>query len=162
MSQAVKNITLKFEDETTMLAWANKVASSLKGGLVVHLEGTLGMGKTTLTRGLIQGLGHQGAVKSPTYTLVEPYELADCTAYHFDLYRLADPEELEFMGVRDYFADTTVCLIEWPEKGEGILPPADVVIEITPWEQGRQLTCHSHTAKGHVALEHWAMHQASE
>jgi len=159
VSQAVNHITLTFEDEASMLAWAHQVSPSLISGLVIHLEGTLGMGKTTLSRGLIQGLGYKGTVKSPTYTLVEPYELESCTAYHFDLYRLADPEELEFMGVRDYFVDTAVCLIEWPEKGGGILPPADVVIEITPWEQGRQLTCHSYTPRGEMAIGQWAVGQ---
>lgn len=149
-------ITQQFTDEQAMLAWTHANAATLQAGLVIHLHGDLGMGKTTLSRGLIQGLGHTGNVKSPTYTLVEPYELGTLRVYHFDLYRLADPEELEFMGVRDYFADDTLCLIEWPEKGAGILPEADIDIVIEPWQQGRQLSFISHTEKGRAQLKAWA------
>lgn len=146
----------EFVDEQSMLAWTQAKAGELQAGLVIHLHGDLGMGKTTLSRGLIQGLGHKGNVKSPTYTLVEPYELGTLRVYHFDLYRLADPEELEFMGVRDYFAQDTICLIEWPEKGEGVLPEADIDIVIEPWQEGRILTFTSHSHKGRAQLDAWA------
>ena len=117
-------------------------------GAIVFLHGNLGMGKTTLCRGVMQSLGHQGAVKSPTYTLVEPYELSGMSIYHFDLYRLSDPEELEYLGIRDYFAEQALCLIEWPEKGLGWLPEADLELTLSEKLPGRSIKWSKNTQKG--------------
>ena len=100
----------------------------------------------------MQGMGHKGNVKSPTYTLVEPYELPPWQVYHFDLYRLGDPEELEYMGIRDYFTDKSCAFIEWPEKGYGILQGADLVINLAYSEEQRMVTLLAKTDKGQQIL----------
>lgn len=123
--------------EDNMLALGASLADLLPGHGVITLEGDLGAGKTTLVRGLLRKLGHTGVVKSPTYTLVEPYRLDKRDIYHFDLYRLGSPDELEYMGFRDYFNERSLCLLEWPEKGGDFVPSADMAVYISITEQGR-------------------------
>lgn len=139
-------------DEPSMVAFGERLAGAVRAGGVIFLHGELGMGKTTLCRGILHGFGHQGAVKSPTYTLVEPYDTVRGRVYHFDLYRLGDPEELEYLGIRDYFDGDSLSLIEWSERGEGLLPQADLEIRIEPAGTGRCLTWQYNTEKGrHMA-----------
>jgi tRNA threonylcarbamoyladenosine biosynthesis protein TsaE len=126
-------------NEDAMMSFGSRIAQVTAGLGLIFLDGNLGAGKTTLSRGIIRGLGHVGAVKSPTFTLVEPYEIGKIRAYHFDLYRLVDPEELEYMGIRDYFDGGALCLIEWPQKGAGFLPKPDMTITIEPHAEGRTL-----------------------
>ncbi|WP_372741117.1 tRNA (adenosine(37)-N6)-threonylcarbamoyltransferase complex ATPase subunit type 1 TsaE [Neptunomonas sp.] len=141
------------KDEAAMEYFGAQLLLAMQHQGVVYLVGDLGMGKTTLCRGVIRAAGHQGNVKSPTYTLVEPYEQEGGTIYHFDLYRLMDPEELEYMGIRDYFGDTSLCLVEWPDKGEGLLPEADLLVTLEVQAQGRAIIWEAHTQKGRVAAD---------
>ncbi|EUB87647.1 tRNA (adenosine(37)-N6)-threonylcarbamoyltransferase complex ATPase subunit type 1 TsaE [Pseudomonas sp. TH08] len=144
----MSEVTLYLADEQAMSDFGARIARVTQGHGLIFLEGNLGMGKTTLSRGIIRGLGHVGAVKSPTFTLVEPYEIGDVRAFHFDLYRLVDPEELEFLGIRDYFEDDALCLIEWPDKGAGFLPKPDLTITISPQDSGRSLKILSQGSRG--------------
>ncbi|WP_394205908.1 tRNA (adenosine(37)-N6)-threonylcarbamoyltransferase complex ATPase subunit type 1 TsaE [Shewanella waksmanii] len=148
----MSTLAFDLENEAATVAFGLRLAKVLQAPVTLYLYGDLGAGKTTLSRGIIQSLGHEGAVKSPTYTLVEPYELDGIEVYHFDLYRLSDPEELEFMGIRDYFSPTSLCIVEWPDKGEGVLPEADLKLNLAYQGESRQISLTAVSAKGEQIL----------
>lgn len=124
---------------------------------VVYLEGDLGSGKTTLSRGFLRALGFTGRVKSPTYTLLEPYEFERCCVCHLDLYRLASAEELEYLGAREYLHERAVWLVEWPQRGTGFLPAADLVIVLEQRGDGRVVTLRPAAASWERALQEPAL-----
>ena len=129
----------QIENDSAMRALGARLAAECPGRCVIYLVGELGAGKSTFARGFLHALGYQDAVRSPTYTLVEPYDLPSRHVYHLDLYRLTDAEELEFLGLRDWLDRDSILLVEWPQKGEGVLPPADLIIEIEYEGSARQV-----------------------
>jgi len=145
---------IELSDEIATETLASTLAQSCAQGAVIYLHGDLGAGKTTFSRYLLRALGHQGNVKSPTYTLVESYQLGTLAVFHFDLYRLHDPEELEFMGIRDYFAPEHLCVVEWPERGQPLLPVPDLDLQLKITSaSARQLQITAMTARGAAKLE---------
>ena len=145
-------LILELPDAAATEAVGRACAPALVPGMVVTLSGDLGAGKTTLVRGVLRGLDISGPVKSPTYTLVEPYAISSLYLYHFDFYRLGEPEEWEAAGFREYFRDDAICLIEWPERAGAFLPPADlqIVLEIT--DDGRRCTVTALSARAEACL----------
>ncbi len=131
-------LEIKLSSQHQQEAFGAQLAEVLPKHAVVFLEGDLGTGKTTLVRGILRGFGWSGTVKSPTYTILEPYELPQQNLYHFDLYRLADPEELEYLGLRDLLGGG-LLIFEWPEHGEALLPAADISVNIQHDKSGRVL-----------------------
>lgn len=147
------DFTFELSDEPATLFLGERLSKAIRPGLVIYLHGDLGAGKTTLVRGLLQGLGHVGKVKSPTYTLVEPYVISGLNLYHFDLYRFVDPEEWEASGFRDYFNAQSVCFVEWPEKASDLLPEPDIDIQLEPQGLGRRGVMTANTDAGKRSLE---------
>lgn len=147
---------IHLQDEAGTSALGAALAKALVPGLAIYLHGDLGAGKTALTRALLQAAGHQGRVKSPTYTLAEPYtvRLADrmVPVIHFDLYRMASPEEFLEAGFREHFNETSVCIVEWPEKGSPVLPAPDIEIQLTVAGHGRDVKLRALSDKGHQCL----------
>lgn len=145
-------LTLEAASEEVQERFGARLAAAVAGECVIYLHGDLGAGKTTLVRGFLRGLGHQGAVKSPTYTLMEPYQVGGRPLYHLDLYRLGDPGELEYLGIRDLLGQGAVLLVEWPERGSGELPPPDLLIDIEYLARGRRLRLTAPTDRGQKVL----------
>ena len=133
------NLDLILDSAASCARLGATLAGILPGNALVFLQGGLGAGKTTLARGYLHGLGYTGIVKSPTYTLVEPYRIGAREVFHFDLYRLNDPEELELLGIRDYLDSAALLLVEWPERGQEILPAPDLLLALRI--AGRQRHC---------------------
>lgn len=134
LANARRHVELR--DEAATLALGAELTSQFDSG-VVYLRGDLGAGKTTLVRGYLRELGYGGSVKSPTYTLVEPYEIGGLSIAHLDLYRVTDPAELEFIGLEDVLRDVSLTFIEWPERGDGHIPIADLIIDLEIYGDGR-------------------------
>ncbi len=130
-------------DEAATVACGARLAGRLAPGALVFLEGDLGAGKTTFVRGVLRGLGHTGSVKSPTYTLLEPYEFPNCLVYHFDFYRIADSQELDFIGLDELVDSSALKLVEWPERAADRLPVPDVVVRMRVEGEGRRIDIES-------------------
>ena len=169
IGQQLEHIML---NEQATIAFGRCISNAIaEDAATLYLCGDLGAGKTTLCRGIVQGFGHIGAVKSPTYTLVEPYTIAGRSIYHFDLYRLTDAQELEFLGVDDYFSQpAAVCFFEWPERGEGVAPEPDLTLSLSDYfsenqndnagddvsyafPDGRKIVCQADSPRGTTILK---------
>ena len=152
MRDALVELSAFLPDEASTLRFGEKLAQALQPGLFVALSGELGSGKTTLARGILRGLGYEGKVKSPTYTLVEVYELSRLDLYHFDLYRFKDSRELLEAGFRDDFDSRNVCLVEWPERAKDLLPIADLSVSLAEERGGRHVRIAAQTESGKNCL----------
>lgn len=135
-------------DAKATLRLGAALARGIGPGLVLHLKGDLGAGKTTLVRGLLRALGHAGPVKSPSYALVEPYALSSLNFYHFDFYRIKDQAEWWSSGFREYFGPDAACVVEWPERAQGVLPPPDLEVQLDFQGEGRRAAVEARTPSG--------------
>ncbi len=147
------------KDESAMLDFAAYVAPLITPGAVIFLKGELGAGKTTWVRGLMRALGYEGAVKSPSYTLVEPYELPQFELYHFDLYRIKELSEISSLGLNDYLRDDSVCVIEWPELIMPLIPAPFLECNIKVMDEGRLMQLNTTDKKLQHQLMGWKPHE---
>ena len=152
---SLSTYSVELPDEAATAALAASWAPRISAPLVVYLVGDLGAGKTTFVRGLLRGCGHQGTVKSPTYTLIESYPLARADFHHFDLYRFTSPEEWLDAGLDELFTPRSICLIEWPQQAEGFVPGADLTVNLSHLKTGRLCQLAAHTEHGKKSLEAW-------
>jgi tRNA threonylcarbamoyladenosine biosynthesis protein TsaE len=159
--EPVPSLTIALPDEAATLEFGKNFAACLHAGLIVFLYGNLGAGKTTLTRGILHGLGYTHSVKSPTYNLVEIYNFSQLYLYHFDFYRFSDFLEWEEAGFREYFNLESICLVEWPENAGNFLPTADLQIFLDILETGRNLEVRAGTETGKRCLETWKNRKTS-
>lgn len=143
---------IALRDEEDTIALAQRLSRALQPGLIIYLRGDLGAGKTTIVRAMLASLGYEGRVKSPTYTLIERYEVHGLHLRHFDLYRFRDAEEWEEAGFRDEFDGRNICLIEWPEQASGLLPSADISITLRILQDGREIFLHGYSEAGNRCL----------
>ena len=146
-------LSMHLPDEAATLQLGTTLAPALATGLVIWLEGDLGSGKTTLTRGILHGLGYTGKVKSPTYTLIEPYTVSRLNLYHFDFYRFISPDEFLDAGLDEYFSGTGICIVEWPDKAHPYLGSPDITITFAPETHGRNIQIAAHSSAGHQCLK---------
>src|SRR5579871_2257249 len=154
-------LSLHLADEAATLRFGRALAEAVEPGLFIALSGALGSGKTTLTRGVLAGLGHRGTVPSPTYTLLEPYIFSKLDLYHFDLFRFRDEHEWHDSGFSDYFNPRSVCVVEWAENAQHLLPQADLDVRLAVAGQGRDLHIEAHTATGERCLERLRQREGS-
>lgn len=152
-SAARSELTISLPNEDATAVFAARLAKNLTPGLVIYLRGDLGAGKTTLVRALLNSLGYQGRVKSPTYTLLEHYDIAGFSVRHFDLYRFRDVSEWESAGFDDEFNGSNICLLEWPEQAAGLVPNADVEISFEILPEGRNISLSAQTESGKKCLK---------
>jgi tRNA threonylcarbamoyladenosine biosynthesis protein TsaE len=151
-SAIIEELHLDLADEAATLSAGRRLAGGLRPGMVITLAGELGAGKTTLARGIVRGLGWTGAVKSPSYALVEHYLISSLYFYHFDFYRFGDPDEWRYTGFAEYFRPDAICVIEWPERVAGRLPAIDMAAHLEHAEAGRRLTLRAGTEAGRACL----------
>ncbi len=153
----MQHFTTHLRDENSTAALGAALARAMAPGLVIYLHGDLGAGKTALTRALLHVAGHVGKVKSPTYTLSEPYSIMlegrAVNVIHFDLYRMASPEEFLDAGFREEFNSDNICIVEWPEKGEPVLPPPDLNVWLRVAGQGRDVELQALSEPGSLCLD---------
>jgi len=152
--QGSGGVCVRLHGQAAQIAFGRRIAAQLRPPCTLYLQGDLGTGKTTLVRGILRGLGHAGPVRSPTYTLLEPYELGSMCIYHLDLYRLGDPAELEYLGLRDLLDGRSLLLVEWPARGRGALPTPDLTVRIEHAGEARSLELAAHGPCGTALVSH--------